>query len=401
VRWFAAYVALLVVSVFLQPLVRLSPALPSWLVTVLFVLNIGTPATIIFSLLHYYVARLEHVNEEMARLASFPELDPAAIIESDLTGCVYYFNAAAARLFPDCCQAAFETPLLADLDVMVPRLQAEASRSQLRQIKVGDRWYQQVLQLVSNGSRIRSFIIDITEGKRVEEALQLQNGYLAALHATTLELIGRLDINELLQSILNRAGELLGTGHGFVFLLEPGQQEMKARAGVGIFASRIGDRLRRDAGGVAPTVWVSGQPLLVTDYPAWAPPFLSAEARDIRSMASVPLRSGEAVVGVIGLAYDQACGKVFTDVEMEMLNRFAELASRALDNARLFAEANDYTRRLALLLEQVGKSQDLATAPALLARLGPAFDEMRAALIALRKAGRSATDPTAAGARVE
>ena len=76
-RWFAAYLVLLVGSVFIQPLVHLSPTLPTWLVTAFFVLNVGTTAAVIFSRLYYYVTRLEHVNQELTRLASFPELDPA------------------------------------------------------------------------------------------------------------------------------------------------------------------------------------------------------------------------------------------------------------------------------------------------------------------------------------
>jgi hypothetical protein len=72
----------------------------------------------------------------------------------------------------------------------------------VREIKLGDVWYQQVLQLVLNGERIRSFVLDITERKRVEEALQRQNEYLAALHVTTLGLMSRHDLGELLQTIV-------------------------------------------------------------------------------------------------------------------------------------------------------------------------------------------------------
>ena len=53
---------------------------------------------------------LQQVNEELTRLASFPELNPSPIIEVDLTGYVHYLNPAAADLFPECRQVGFSIP---------------------------------------------------------------------------------------------------------------------------------------------------------------------------------------------------------------------------------------------------------------------------------------------------
>ncbi|MBP7694096.1 MAG: GAF domain-containing protein, partial [Anaerolineales bacterium] len=350
-RWFAAYLALTVLSAWAPSGGSFQNRLPPDMIIVLFVLNVGTPSAIIFFLLRYYVGRLERVNQELTRLASFPELNPAAIIETDLTGRVHYSNPATARLFPEGSAAAGESPLLADLASIAAHLQTEPGHSHLREIKLGDRWYQQVLQLVPGGDRLRSFSIDITNGKRVEEAVRRQNEYLEALHVTTLGLVSRLDLDELLQTILTRASTLLGTGHGFVFLLKPGETEMELKAGVGIFAARLGELIRLGERGVAPQVWATGQPLRVPDYSQWAPLALAAAARAVGSMAAVPLKSGAQTVGVIGLAYDQAGGRSFAEVELEMLDRFAELTALTLDNARLFAQAQDHTRRLGLLNE--------------------------------------------------
>ena len=85
-------------------------------------------------------------------------------------------------------------------------------------MRVGERWYHQVLHVVPNTDRIRSFVTDITERKQVEETLVRQNAYLAALHATTLGMMSRHELDDLLETIIARAAELLGTAHGFVFL---------------------------------------------------------------------------------------------------------------------------------------------------------------------------------------
>src|SRR5439155_18538856 len=51
-----------------------------------------------------------------------------------------------------------------------------------------------------------------------------------------------------------------------------------------------------------------------------------------------PLKSGREVIGIIGLAHDRE-GRTFGPEEIELLGRFANLGSIALDNARLYAQS--------------------------------------------------------------
>ena len=301
--------------------------------------------------------QLDHAQREVARLGSFPELNPAAIIEMDLAGSVHYFNPAAQKLFPGCCTDDFDSPLLDDLASMMGHLAEETGHSLVREIKLGETWYQQVLQLVMNGERIRSFVLDITERKRVEEALQRQNEYLAALNATTLGLMSRLDLGELLQTIVARAAQLLGTPHGFVFLLEAGQGEMEQKVGAGLFANTVGYRLKQGEG-VSGQAWQLGRPIVVTDYDAWEHSAANYRALGTKAAAAVPLKSGDQVIGSMGLAYDNQSERTFGDPEVQLLSRFAELASLALDNARLYAQAQE--ARAAAIAANEAKSAFLA-----------------------------------------
>jgi PAS domain S-box-containing protein len=357
-RWFAAYAALVIAGGILAPLLRPANTLSPALITAFFVLNIGAPAAIVFFLLHYFVGRLEQANRELGRMATFPELNPAAIIEVDLTGRVHYVNPAAARMFPDCCKELWDSPLLEDLPSIVATLQEQEKSSYLREINRENRWYQQVLNLVPNSDRVRTFVIDITERKRAEEALQRQNEYLAALQDTTLGLISRLDLNELLQTIVSRAAQLLGTSHGFIFLLEPGGEEIEQKVGTGTFADTIGNRLRKGQG-VSGQAWATGEPVIVGDYGAWEHRALSYSGLEITAAAAVPLTSAGLFVGALGMAYDSGSGRTFGDAEVALLSRFAALASVALDNARLFTQAQDQARRLTLLNE-MGQQMSLA-----------------------------------------
>ena len=54
-------------------------------------------------------------------------------------------------------------------------------------------------------------------------------------------------------------------------------------------------------------------------------------------MAGVPLRSGDEVVGVLGVAYQEQ-DRTFGDAELALLERFGRLASLALANARLYED---------------------------------------------------------------
>ncbi len=179
--------------------------------------------------------------------------------------------------------------------------------------------------------------LDVTERKQNEDALRNQNAYLAGLHETTLALMDRLDINELLENIVRRAAALLGTEHGFIDLVEPNQQEVVLQVGTGIFTGFIGFRMVRGEG-VGGKVWMSGEPLVVESYDQWSGRSPNFSFNTIHAAAGVPLKSGGEVVGVIGVAFGQP-GHRFTPEAVRLLSQFAELASVALDNARLYTSA--------------------------------------------------------------
>lgn len=301
--------------------------------------------------------KLSHTEKELARLSSFPELNPAAIIELDLDGKVHYMNPAAKQQFPEWQQYALHTPLLIDLQAIVEKHGTGGKLSFMREIKVSEVWYQQVLHSVPNSQRYRSFVMDITERKKVEEKLQQQNEYLAALNETTIGLISRLDLNELLGAIVARACQMLGAPHGLLFLLEPGEDEIEQKVGTGDFAATTGTRLKRGEG-LSGQVWFTGRPVVVEDYDAWEHRSEKFSNRMYKSAMAVPLKSGDQVVGAIGMAFDPDSEAHFDDEHVELLSRFAELASLAIDNARLFMEAQ--SARAAAVAANEAKSAFLA-----------------------------------------
>jgi diguanylate cyclase (GGDEF)-like protein len=161
--------------------------------------------------------------------------------------------------------------------------------------------------------------------------------YLAALDETAIALMNRHDPDDLLETIINRAAALLGTPHGFIYLLEPDGESLVVSHGIGIFTDFLDYRMPIDSG-LAGLVYREGRPVAVDDYDSW-----THRARDMPTLvfgavAGVPLTSGGRVVGLIGLA-SGSLERTFGTREIGALSRFAQLASIALDNAHLFEAA--------------------------------------------------------------
>jgi len=206
------------------------------------------------------------------------------------------------------------------------------------------------------------------------------NEYLAALHQTTLGLISRLDLNDLLTALVSRVGQLVGTPHGFIYLVEPfeaafqqaqggtldGPEDastalagvLECKVGIGAFSRMIGLQLRPGEG-LSGTIWRTGRPLVVDDYDTWPGRSPTFDHGLVRATMGVPLISGSQVIGVIGTAHGFESERTFGDKEVELLTGFAQLASIALDNARLYQEARG--ARQAAEAASEAKSAFLAT----------------------------------------
>jgi PAS domain S-box-containing protein len=176
---------------------------------------------------------------------------------------------------------------------------------------------------------------DITELKRAEEALKRQNAYLSALHETTMGLIKRLDVNELLKALITRAAQLLGTSDAVIYLVEPETDELELKVGTGNFTQRIGARLERGEG-LCGKVWQTGRPLIIDDYSTWSGLSKKFEYDEIGATMGVPLKSGNQVVGVFAIILGRQSDRTFGQEEIELLNRFGGIASIALDNALMY-----------------------------------------------------------------
>ena len=166
------------------------------------------------------------------------------------------------------------------------------------------------------------------------DALRRRNTELAALNDTTIALLAGLDLDTVLHTICDQARALAGTRHAYLYLVDEERQRLDLAVRLGMFERSDGVPLRRGEG-LGGVVWESGRSLCVDDYSTWAGRVPLPEWDDLGAVLGVPLRYGDEVLGVLGLALDGS-DRTFAAAEIDQVERFAQLASLALVNARLY-----------------------------------------------------------------
>jgi diguanylate cyclase (GGDEF)-like protein/excisionase family DNA binding protein len=160
--------------------------------------------------------------------------------------------------------------------------------------------------------------------------------FVAALDEMTLGLLDGSNTDQLLDSILVRATRLMGVQQGYVYLAEPGDETLVCRTAIGPMSEYVGFRIPITQG-IGGHVVRTGKPVVIDQYDAFEGHIEAFEGR-IGAAIGVPLTVGGRVVGMLGLATGRG-NRVFRETEADALQKFAQLASIALENAHLHEQA--------------------------------------------------------------
>jgi PAS domain S-box-containing protein len=171
--------------------------------------------------------------------------------------------------------------------------------------------------------------------QRTEE-LRRQSAYLASLHETALGLMNRLEVETLLEALVARATVLLETPDGFLYLETPDRTHLQCRVSVGSLPRDLEAAPNEGAVGHA---WAGGVPVAIDDYDSWPGRSPQVPFGTFGPMLAVPLGSGDRFTGALGVALGAGNPRRFVPAEISLLSAFGQLASIAIDNARLFESA--------------------------------------------------------------
>ncbi len=198
----------------------------------------------------------------------------------------------------------------------------------------------------------------VAERNRAEEAVQRRASFLEALNQTTLEMMGRRNVNELLQDLAHRCSTLLDCPHAEIALLEG--DELVVRAVSSGTGPLLGDRAGRDAAVLGWQACDSRVPVVVAcyaDHPARRPVY---QPYHLQAVADIPIIRGPECLGVLGLARTQP-DQPFTDEEIQHGVLLARMAALVLHNAITYEDAVRATEvRTAALRESEERFRILA-----------------------------------------
>ncbi len=184
-------------------------------------------------------------------------------------------------------------------------------------------------RLVSIGERdvIMSVGHDVSERRHTR--------LMEFLHETTLEIVGHLDQQQLLNSIVQRAVRLVEAPFGYCALLDPDSAELKVVAIAGIEAGNFTHPPRTDAG-LAAQVLTSRKAMVIEDYRNWQGRLTGTTFDRITALAIFPLKNfADEVIGILTVLHWDPEKRIRMD-DFACLEELSNLASLALDNARLY-----------------------------------------------------------------
>ncbi|MDR3577569.1 MAG: PAS domain S-box protein [Anaerolineaceae bacterium] len=178
------------------------------------------------------------------------------------------------------------------------------------------------------------------ENTRLHLAEQQRARELEALHTATTTLVSTLDIQVLIERILLAAASAIpASTRGLLFMTEPGNTNLQARASYGFSDSRIRTfslPLDRSYAGL---VIKEQRALLIPDLDSEAPLHYQGDIEELRSLRAgiiAPLLMEEQALGAIALYSLKP--DTFSESDLRLLISFASTVTAAIHNAELHAE---------------------------------------------------------------
>lgn len=161
------------------------------------------------------------------------------------------------------------------------------------------------------------------------------------------DLVGSVaDLDNLLTILVITATRVMGVKASSLLLVDRKTDKLFFHIAVGDKREDVKRFELAKGEGIAGWVAEHGEPLLVEDVmsdPRWSPDISKSIGFDTKSIACVPLKMGEEVIGVLE-AIDRDDGEAFTQDDMDQLQAFSDLAAITVANARAYKDTlNQFT----------------------------------------------------------
>ncbi|MBN1318967.1 MAG: GAF domain-containing protein, partial [Anaerolineales bacterium] len=191
-------------------------------------------------------------------------------------------------------------------------------------------------------------IRDITEQIQTREEIQKRTAQLEALRETGLELAAQLDLEDLFNSIVVRAIELMNADAGGIYLYRPEIDLLERSFSIGPCVPPVG-AMRRRGEGLSGTVWESGESLHLLDYRTWEGRIYDKRQVVPKGVVGTPIQWGDEFLGVLVVSTLPSSDRLFLPIDVETLGLFSTQVAIAINNARLYQSVGRNARHLTLI----------------------------------------------------
>lgn len=189
-----------------------------------------------------------------------------------------------------------------------------------------------ILTIFSNqaASAIKNARLYEEEVKRIHQ--------LDGLQSTLAAINSQLELKTLLNEIVDRAIDLLGASIGELAMYDPDQDRLKILVSHN-FKEEYTDQIIQSNKDILNHVATTKKPIKFDRFSESMEFFQNTPFLGEHSGMAVPLLMGEKVLGVLAIA-DLQSDKSFSESDITLLNSFAQQATIAINNSKLFEDAN-------------------------------------------------------------
>jgi PAS domain S-box-containing protein len=312
----------------------------------------------------------KRAEQAQTLLAAIVESSDDAIISKTLDGCIRSWNTGAERLFGYTAHEAVGSPIT----LIIPPEKRDEEQSILAKLRSGERnEHFDTVRVSKQGRRIDISLTispvrdgsgrivgaskvarDITERKQAERTLVAVKDELAGqvadlrrLHEMSIRLSTTVELQPILDETVRTATAIEGANLGLLSLYEPGQNDLKTRASLG-----VSDKFLKAMQSVPPGGWPRDRcfrdqrRVVVEDIetdPVFAPCREAARQAGFRAVHCTPLitRSGTAV-GVLSTYFRRPHRP--SDKETHLVDLCVRQAVDFIENARLYSQLQEADR---------------------------------------------------------
>ncbi len=195
-----------------------------------------------------------------------------------------------------------------------------------------------------------------------------------ALLDTMHDLSQQLELSQLLRSVVQRAVTLLGVTGGELAIFDAERGELEIVASHNIGSDSTGTRMKIGEGAMG-QVAETTKPLIIEDYLAWTGASAKYSDTTARGVMVVPLLVGSRLVGTLASVHTEA-DRTFGQEDLRLLDLFAPQAAVAIENARLYTEAQRQRRFFETLVQNSPVAIVVLDLAGDIVSLNPAFETL-------------------------